>query len=141
MEIKRFNQDQLFHAKTTKESELAERAEGFVNPVDHAFVKHYAIEQMQDLLKLERANRLDYLFDVSKHCSEEVCAEFDFKYGDKRQRAHLVDSLFAAGALPALNMSDKSLIYQAVSIFDKFWNNEAIGYMHFKITGAIGPDK
>lgn len=48
-----------------READLAERADGFVNPVDHSFVKHYAIEQMQDLLKLERANRLDYLCDVS----------------------------------------------------------------------------
>lgn len=112
-----------------------------MNAVDHNFVKHYAIEQMQDLLKLERANRLDYLFDVSQHCSDEVCDEFDFKYGGKRQRAHLVDKIFAAGSLPALNMSDKSLIYQAISIFDKYWNNEAINFMHFKIKGVLRPDK
>lgn len=94
------------------------RTEKFVCPVDYIFVKEYAVEQMQDLLKQEEKIKFDYLFDISQYVDNNTCIEFQIKFGDVRLRASLVDKIFNIGSMPELNQFDKSVLFQTIAIFD-----------------------
>ena len=87
------------------------RTDKFVCPVDYIFVKEYAVEQMQDLLKQENKLKFQYLFDISKHVDRDTNMEFQIKFGDVRLRASLVDKIFNIGSMPELNQQDKSVLF------------------------------
>jgi len=59
------------------------RVEGFVNAVDCAYLKSYAIEHFSDLLEREKLNRFDNLFNQGD--------EFDIKLGTRKHRAMVID--------------------------------------------------
>ena len=71
--------------------------------MDYDFLKNYAVEHLTELLDREQLNRYDNLFDQGE--------EFSIKLGSRRQRAMVIDQIFAAGSVPELQLIDKSVIY------------------------------
>ena len=139
-EIKSYNKNLIDNASCYVPSPRV-RTDKFVCPVDYIFVKEYAVEQMQDLLKQENKLKFQYLFDISKHVDRDTNMEFQIKFGDVRLRASLVDKIFNIGSMPELNQQDKSVLFQTIAIFDKFYENEARTFLQYKRNGQLLQEK
>lgn len=92
--------------------------------MDANYLRNYTIEAFMELVSREDENRFTNLFDLGP--------EFESKYGSRRARAILIDKIFGVASQPELQMSDKSIIYQAVSIFDRYYNQASIKFLEFK---------
>lgn len=85
-----------------------QRDSKFVCPTDQIFVRDYAIEILQDLMKQEKQTNFNYLFDISSEVTPYEETEFQVKFGERRLRALMIDRLFSVGSMPQLGLSDKS---------------------------------
>mmetsp|Transcript_23989 Transcript_23989/g.36838 ORF Transcript_23989/g.36838 Transcript_23989/m.36838 type:complete len:258 (-) Transcript_23989:375-1148(-) len=47
--------------------------------------------------------------------------EFSIKYGTRLDRARLIDEVFRIAGLPEMQMSDKQVVFQTISYFDRFY--------------------
>ena len=89
---------------------LEVRPIGFLNISDRSFLKNYTLAHLVELLKREKANQFPHHFEYGP--------EFEFLYGSSKMRAYVVNKLFGVSSTPELRMTDKSIVYQAVSIMD-----------------------
>ena len=89
---------------------LEVRPIGFLNFSDRNFLKHYTMDHLFELLDRERVNQFPQHFEYGP--------EFDFFYGTSKMRAYVVNKLFGVASTPELKMTDKSIVFQAVSIMD-----------------------
>jgi hypothetical protein len=94
---------------------MVERPEGYLNPIDMSYLINYAIEHATDLFAREIPNHFDDLLNLGD--------EFSIKFGSRKFRAYLIDQLFNVASQPEMQMSDKSVIFQAISIFDRYYND------------------
>lgn len=65
-----------------------------------------------ELISRERLNTFQNLMSHGE--------DFDAKFGDRVQRAFAIDAIFRDAAIPAMQMNDKSVVFQCISIFDRY---------------------
>lgn len=87
-------------------------------------MRSYAVEVFMELVGREDGNRFRNLFNLNP--------EYECKYGSRKNRAIMIDKMFGIASQPELQMTDKSIIYQAVSIFDRYYNQAAMKFVEFK---------
>ena len=99
---------------------LKVRKDGFLNIVDKNYFTSYVVENLMDLLKRESKNIFENHFNKKD--------EYQINFGSMKDRAYVIDKLFSIASTPQLEMTDKGIIYQSISIFDRFYNKLAFKY-------------
>lgn len=64
--------------------------------------------------------------------------EFEIKFGSRKTRAYLINELFGIASRPELQMNDKSILFQAISLFDRYYGDAKNSFERIK---AIPLDK
>jgi hypothetical protein len=64
----------------------------------------------------------------SLNCYSKIPEDFFIKMGTPLQRAQAIDAVFRDSAIPAMKMNDKSIVFQSVSIFDRYFQSEFRAY-------------
>ena len=85
------------------------RPDGFINAADSLYLKHYAIEHLIELISREHLNRFDCMYQYKQNIN-------------RKQRALAVDLVFQACS--SAKIDDKSIVYQAVSLMDRYYNQQ-----------------
>ena len=111
------------HLMNFKKS-LQPRQDGYLNPCDFQYLSSYAIEHVTDLFSREMFNHYENLMNHGD--------EFEIKFGSRKTRAYLIDQLFGVASKPEMQMSDKSVIFQAISLFDRYYNETRANYDEIK---------
>ena len=93
--------------------QLKTRKEGFIQGHDKQFIENYAIEQFKELLNREKINVFQKHFDYGP--------EFMYLYGNSMMRAYVINKMFGIAAEPELKMIDKGIVFQAVGLFDRYY--------------------
>ena len=91
-------------------AEFKERADGFLNSVDAQYFANYSEEIFFELLRRERVNIMSEHF-LPDSWGSEGKQNWLMKFGSRLERALLIDKMFAIGAMPQMQMVDKSIIF------------------------------
>ena len=110
--------------------ELQVRMEGYMNQLDSKIMKMYDQEMLMDLLNRERLNQFQNHLNVS--------FEFECKFASRKYRAFLVDKIFEAGGL--CQISDKNVIFLAVSLFDRYYSSATEKFKQWKQDRVENPE-
>jgi hypothetical protein len=89
-----------------------------INEREKYFFKNYSLDQFTNLLERQEANRFDHLL-LEGHPKHEI--EFQKAYGLIGTRAYIIDKIFGFCSTPELQMVDKNIVYAAISIFDRYY--------------------
>ena len=95
-----------------------------MNSCDSEYLKSYAIEHLTDLFEREKHNCFENLFNHGD--------EFGLKFGTRKHRMYFIDRIFSVAAQPEMQMADKSVVYQAISFFDRYFHSTAQKYHEIK---------
>ena len=84
-----------------------------MNKVDFDFMIQYSIDYFGEMLDKENENVMNNHFHYGR--------QFQDIYGNIKQRAYLIDKFFLVASHPDLGMIDKSVIFQAANIMDRYY--------------------
>jgi hypothetical protein len=89
-----------------------------INEREKYFFKNYCLDQYINLLERQEANRFENLLLEDDPKYEKA---FQEAYGLIGTRAYIIDKIFGFCSAPELEMVDKNIVYSAISIFDRYY--------------------
>lgn len=90
------------------------RHDGFMSIQDQNYLRSYGIDQFVELINREKINV------IKNHM--EYGDDYEFLFGNSMMRAYVINKIFNLAATPELKMTDKGIIYQSISILDKYYH-------------------
>ena len=112
------------------------RAEGFINFRDGQYLQNYSVEMLYELMNKERVNVFEEHFCLDSHYSN-ITEPWQLIYGTREERALIIDRFFELASMVQMQMHDKSIVFQAVSMIDRFYYKHAKLLINFKETGVL----
>lgn len=98
---------------------------------------NYAEELLACLLQREELN----IYSCHMKPAQHLHTEFSTKFCDRLIRATMIDKLFSIGSIQALKMTDKGIIYQAISSFDRYYQRVQICFTNYKHAKTLNPEE